>query len=263
MIKTSLLEKQEFYNKYNKILSKELQEKIDTAFDIDYTYNSTTIEGNTLTLIETKTVLEDKIAIGGKKLREIYEVINHSKAFSYIKECIEKKEELDENKIKDINQILTENIIQGGIYRNTDVIITGATHTPPTPNEMYNQLRFFYEDLKEKAKKMDAIELAAWTHAEFVKIHPFPDGNGRTSRLIMNYQLMNNDFLPISINEKDRLEYYNALDEYAITGNIQSFKNLVEELEEKRLDEINKIIEQERTNRKVIILKNKKGKRIK
>ena len=239
MIKTRLLEKQKFYNKNKKILSEVLQQKIDKAFDIDYTYNSTTIEGNTLTLIETKTVLEDRIAIGGKKLREIYEVINHSKAFSYIKECIEKKEELDENKIKDIHQILTENIIQGGIYRNTDVIITGASHTPPTPNEMYNQLRFFYEDLKEKTEKMDAIELAVWTHAEFVKIHPFLDGNGRASRL------MNNDFLPISINKKDRLKYYNTLDEYATKGDILPFKKLVEDLEEKRLDEINKIIEQQ------------------
>lgn len=245
MIKPDLLEKKEFYNKYKNILSEELKEKIDIAFDIDFTYNSTTIEGNTLTLIETKTVLEDKIAIGGKKLREIYEVINHSKAFSYIKECIKKKEELNENKIKDIHEILTKNIMQGGIYRSTDVIITGANHTPPTPNDMYNQLRFFYEDLKENSKKMDAIELAAWTHAEFVKIHPFPDGNGRTSRLIMNYQLINNDFLPVSINEKDRLEYYNALDEYATIGDIQPFKKLIEDLEEKRLEEINRIIQQQ------------------
>ena len=110
---------------------------------------------------------------------------------------------------------------------------------------MYNQLRFFYEDLKEKTEKMDAIELAVWTHAEFVKIHPFLDGNGRASRLIMNYQLMNNDFLPISINEKDRLKYYNTLDEYATKGDILPFKKLVEDLEEKRLDEINKIIEQQ------------------
>lgn len=245
MIKPDLLEKKEFYNKYKNILSEELKEKIDIAFDIDFTYNSTTIEGNTLTLIETKTVLEDKIAIGGKKLREIYEVINHSKAFSYIKECIKKKEELNENKIKDIHEILTKNIMQGGIYRSTDVIITGANHTPPTPNDMYNQLRFFYEDLKENSKKMDAIELAAWTHAEFVKIHPFPDVNGMTSRLIMNYQLINNDFLPVSINEKDRLEYYNALDEYATIGDIQPFKKLIEDLEEKRLEEINRIIQQQ------------------
>lgn len=244
MNKKELLEKKKFYNENKNIISSIIREKIEKAFDIDFTYNSTTIEGNTLTLIEVKTVLEDNVSIGGKKIREIYEVTNHNKAFEYVKECIEKQEQLDEDKVKDIHEILTQNIMQGGIYRNTDVMITGATHTPPTPNEMYNQLRFFYDDLEKNIKNMDAIELAAWTHAEFVRIHPFPDGNGRTSRLIMNYQLMKNDFLPISIKVEERLEYYNMLDEYATTGNLQPFVKFIEKLEEKRLDEVNKIIEQ-------------------
>ncbi len=244
MINSALLKKKDFYNKNKEIITNELKEKIDKAFDIDFTYNSTTIEGNTLTLIETKTVLEDNISIGGKRLREIYEVINHNKAFEYVKRCIEKKEELNENIIKDIHEILTDNIMQGGIYRSTDVIITGAKHTPPTPNDMYNQLKLFYEDLKINREKMDTIELAAWTHAEFVKIHPFPDGNGRTSRLLMNYQLMSDEFLPISIRVEDRLEYYDALDTYATTGDLEMFKIQIEKMEEKRLDEINKIIDQ-------------------
>ena len=225
-------------------LFKKGTEKISKSFDIDFTYNSTTIEGNTLTLIETKAVIEDKISIGGKTLREIYEVVNHNKAFDYVKQSIEKSEELNEEKVKDIHEILTENIIQGGIYRNTDVAITGATHTPPTPNEMYNQLKFFYEDLNANQIKMNSIELAAWTHAEFVRIHPFIDGNGRTSRLIMNYQLMKNGFLPISIQVKDRLEYYNALDIYATKRELTPFYNFIFNLEEKRLDEVNKIVRQ-------------------
>lgn len=248
--KELLEELQSFYNQNKNLLNSILVEKIEKAFDIDFTYNSTTIEGNTLTLIETKTVLEDKISIGGKKLREIYEVINHSKAFNYIKKCIEKEESLNEDKIKDIHEILTENIMQGGIYRSTDVIITGAKHTPPTPNDMFMQLRFFYEDLEKNMKDMDAITLAAWTHAEFVKIHPFPDGNGRTSRLIMNYQLMKKGYLPVVIKVEDRLEYYEALDLYATTGDLKPFEELVEKLEEKRLIEINEIIKQEMASQK-------------
>ncbi len=242
MVKQELIEKQEFYNKNKKCLDIELLQKIDKAFDIDFAYNSTTIEGNTLTLIETKAVLEDNISIGGKELREIYEVINHSKAFEYVKQCIEKQQYLDESKIKDIHELLTKNIMQGGIYRSTDVIITGAKHTPPTPNEMYNQLKFFYQDLEINLKQMDPIKLAAWTHTQFVKIHPFLDGNGRTSRLIMNYQLIISGFLPISIHAQDKLEYYNLLDLYATTGNLEPFEKLIEQLEEKRLDEINKMI---------------------
>lgn len=241
----TLLEKKEFYNRNKSKLSKEILEKIEKAFDIDFAYHSTTIEGNTLSLIETKTVIEDKISIGGKELREIYEVANHSEAYSYVKKKIENKEELTEKRVKDIHQILTQNIMQGGIYRHTDVVITGATHTPPTPNEMYNQLKIFYDDLNKKKETTGAIELAAWTHAEFVKIHPFPDGNGRTSRLIMNYQLMANGFLPIIIKVEDRLEYYNNLDIYAITGNLQPFIQMITNLEENRLNEINQIIKQE------------------
>lgn len=82
----------------------------------------------------------------------------------------------------------------GGVYRNVDVYISGARHTPPSPNEAYKQVKNFYIDLPCKAE-MNVIELAAWTHAEFVKIHPFVDGNARTSRLIMNDQLMVNGFL--------------------------------------------------------------------
>ena len=200
-----LFKKLDFYNQNKKVLNKEILEKINKTFDIDFTYNSTTIEGNTLTLIETKAVLEDNISIGGKSLREIYEVTNNNEAFEYVKNSIQNNEDLSEEKIKDIHEIVTKNIFQGGIYRSTDIAISGASFTPPTPNDMYNQLKFFYNDLKENNRKMNPIELSAWTHAEFVRIHPFTDGNGRTARLIMNYQLMKKGLLPINIKVEDRL----------------------------------------------------------
>lgn len=125
--------------------------------------------------------------------------------------------------------------MQGGIYRNHDVMITGATHHPPSPNEMYVQIKSFYRDLDEKT--LNPIELAAWTHAEFVRIHPFPDGNGRTARLIMNYQLMKAGFLPINIRTDDRIRYYESLDKYAADGDLTMFAELVAELEEKRIDD--------------------------
>lgn len=110
---------------------------------------------------------------------------------------------------------MEEGLSVGGIYRNVEVYISGASHTPPAPNEMYHQVKNFYADLPEK-DAANAIELAAWTHAEFVRIHPFADGNGRTSRLIMNYQLMAHGFLPVSIAKEARLDYFNALEAYAV-----------------------------------------------
>ena len=204
-------------------------------FELTFTHNSTAIEGNTLTLMETKVILEDGVSIGGKELREIYEVINHKKAYRYVKQCIADGRVLAENTVKDIHAILTENIIVSGIYRNQEVRISGAGHVPPSGNNMYIQIKNFYADLDCKTD-MNPIELAAWTHAEFVRIHPFVDGNGRTSRLIMNYQLMINGFLPVSIAKENRLEYYNALEEYAVNGNLAPFTELIAKLEEEQLD---------------------------
>ena len=211
-------------------------------FELTFIHNSTAIEGNTLTLMETKVVLEDGVAIGGKELREIYEVINHKKAYRYVKKCIAEKKSLNENIVKDLHAILTENIIVGGIYRNEEVRISGAGFTPPAGNEMYMQIKNFYEDLKIKEKELNPIELAAWTHAEFVRIHPFVDGNGRTGRLIMNYQLLKSGYLPVSIAKENRLDYYNALEQYASGGNLTVFSDFIAELEEMQLDEYIRLI---------------------
>ena len=239
---------------FERILEKKLEyeqnkSKIDSVtlssyekdFELRFTHNSTAIEGNTLTLMETKVVLEDGVSIGGKELREIYEIINHKKAYGYVKKCIAENKTLDENIVKDLHAILTENIIVGGIYRNQEVRISGAGFTPPSGNEMYMQVKAFYEDLKNNPE-LNPIELAAWTHAEFVRIHPFVDGNGRTSRLLMNYQLMIQGFLPVSVDKEKRLDYYNALEEYAVNKNLEPFANFIAELEEKQLDEYLKLI---------------------
>lgn len=148
-------------------------------------------------MIETKVLLEDKISVGNKSFREIY---------------------------------------IGDIYRNVEVRIAGAKHKPPVPSVMYYLIKEFYNNLNSNTE-FNPIELAAWTHAEFVKIHPFVDGNGRTSRLIMNYQLMRNRFLPVSINEEDRLEYFNLLEEYAVNGNLTPFADFIAEREEQQFDE--------------------------
>ena len=211
-------------------------------FELVFTHNSTAIEGNMLTIMETKAVLEDGISIGGKELREIYEIINHRKAYNYVKRCIEEKRQLSESIIKDVHAMLMDNIIVGGIYRNQEVRISGAGHTPPAGNDMYIQIKNFYDDLGWKHKKLNAIEYAAWTHAEFVRIHPFVDGNGRTSRLLMNYQLMSEGFCPVSIAKENRVEYYNALEEYAVNQGIASFSELIALLEEEQLDSYIRLI---------------------
>jgi Fic family protein len=115
---------------------------------------------------------------------------------------------------------------------------------------MYVQIKNFFADLMYK-KDLNAIELAAWTHAEFVRIHPFQDGNGRTSRLIMNYQLMSCGFLPISIAKENCLDYYNALDKYATEGILDDFTNMLAVLEETQLDKYISLIPEQNPSQQI------------
>lgn len=239
-----LLRKRDLYQKGKSSIPELTLQSYEQAFEIEYTHNSTAIEGNTLTLIETKLVLEEGLSVGGKNLREIYESVNHQKAYRFVKECIGKDLALDEKIIKEIHALVMQNIMTGGVYRSVDVYISGSQHTPPSPNVMYQQVKNFYADLTWKGKELNLIELAAWTHAEFVKIHPFPDGNGRTSRLIMNYQLMANGFPPISIKKENRLDYFNMLEAYALEENIAPFAAMIAELCDQQLDRYLGMIEQ-------------------
>ena len=238
-----LLQKKEQFCQIREHIPKEALESFDKSFDVEYAHNSTAIEGNTLTLIQTRAILEEGLSVGGKTLREIYEVTNHAKAFAYVKKRVSEGLPLDESAMKDIHALLMENILMGGVYRYVEVRISGAGFKPPAPNEMYRQGKNFFADLPYRTD-LNPIELAAWTHAEFVKIHPFVDGNGRTSRMLMNYQLMAGGFLPISIAKESRLEYFEALEAYAVDGNLTPFAEMVTALEEARLDEYLAIVQE-------------------
>lgn len=168
-------------------------------------------------------------------MREIYEVVNHKNAYDFIKYCLKNNRTLTESIILELHKILTDKIIDGGKYSDVNVIISGAAHKPPNVADMKIQLDNFYFNLNSK-KDLDPIELSAWTHAEFVKFHPFQDGNGRTSRLIMNYQLMANNYLPVSIPNENKFSYYSVLEQYAVNGNLQPFIELIAELEIKQLN---------------------------
>ncbi len=211
-------------------------ESFERSFDVEYAHNSTAIEGNTLTLVQTKAILEDGLSVGGKFLREIYEVANHRKAFNYVKEHVAKGDAPTENIAKDIHMLLLENILPGGTYRNVGVRIPGAGFVPPVGEDMHAQVKEFFARLAGTADS-NSIELAAWTHAELVRIHPFVDGNGRTARMLMNYQLMLAGFLPVPVAKEQRIEYYDALEAHAVHGELGPFADMVAALEETRLDE--------------------------
>ena len=224
-------------------LPKETLKSLEENFKLEWTYNSNAIEGNALTLKETKVVLEG-IAIGGKTMREHLEAINHKEAIEFLEELVQDNNELSEIDIKNIHAIVLKGIDNenAGRYRTENVIISGASHIPPdaiiVPESM-EKLIYRYDEWKEK---YHPIIVAALLHAEFVKIHPFIDGNGRTARLLMNFEVMKNGYPPIIIKNEERHKYYDALDVGALTGDYTDFVKMVTKQAEEMIDLYLKII---------------------
>jgi Fic family protein len=195
---------------------------------INWTYHSNAIEGNTLTLSETKVALEG-ITIGGKTIREHLEVINHKEAILYVEEIVSRQEPLSEWQIKNIHRLILKSIDDehAGIYRKENVIISGATHIPPDFVQVQNQMEQLIHSYGEWQISKHVVERSALLHVEFVKIHPFIDGNGRSARLLLNFELMKNGYPPIVIEKEDRAEYYAALDLAHTTGDNIPFLTLI------------------------------------
>ena len=217
-------------------LSNEVTESLQNAINLEWTYNSNGIEGNTLTLKETKVVLEG-ITIGGKSVKEHLEAINHENAIEYLDELTKDKSEISEWNIKGLHQLILKGIDDdnAGRYRNHNVIISGAKHRPPEyikVPELMEKLMMNYDEWD----KYHPIIRAALLHGELVKIHPFIDGNGRTSRLIMNMDLIRSGYVPVIIKKDNRLKYYEALDKAHTTGDYTDFVKLVTEAEKEMLD---------------------------
>lgn len=202
-----------------------------------WTYHSNAIEGNTLTLKETKVALEG-ITIGGKTLREHFEAINHKDAILFMEDLAQKEDKLSEYSIKQIHSLILKNIDDEnkGKYRTTNVIISGAEHKPPQSFEVQSKMQEFIKKYNENITKLHPIELASFVHIEFVKIHPFIDGNGRTSRLLMNLELIKAGFPPVVIELEDRLEYYKALDIAHTENDYKPFLELMKKVVEKSFE---------------------------
>ena len=205
-------------------------------FLVEFTHDSTAIEGNTLTLIETKMILTDRMVPAETSLRELDEVRDHADAWKFVKESVRQGARLSENLIKDIHERVVPTKGIGGIYRSIPVYIRGAQHIPPHPHKVWDGMKNFIYRM-EHDEFTDAIEKAAWIHAEFVKIHPFQDGNGRTAWLIMNYFLLTHGMSPTSIKRKNRQEYFVSLEEYAVHDVIAPFVLLLRTNMERELDE--------------------------
>jgi Fic family protein len=206
--------------------------KIKAALEMEYTYESNRIEGNTLTLQETALVVSEGITIGGKSMREHLEAINHAQAIELIKETATADIAITERTIKEIHAIILHGINkeQAGKYRDVPVMIVGSKHLPPQPYLIAPQMEQFIRDYQTmEANGTHPVLIAAFLHDELVKIHPFIDGNGRTSRLLMNLYLLSKGYTVTTLkgDNEAKQAYYTALEQSHVDNNREPFNLLV------------------------------------
>jgi Fic family protein/plasmid maintenance system antidote protein VapI len=220
--------------------------RIAQALELEYTFESNRIEGNTLTLRETDLVINEGLTISGKSMREHLEAINHVEAIAYIKQLMERNFPLNERELLSVHNLILRGIIpeDAGRYRRVQVMIKGSSHMPPQPFIVAKEMEDYFIWYEENKSKMHPVVLAAEMHERLVTIHPFIDGNGRTSRLIMNLILLQNGYVIANIkgDYETRMNYYKTLEAAQTSNNKEDFLLFIAQVEKECLERYINII---------------------
>jgi len=204
-------------------------QQINQFFKIETTYSSNAVEGNTYTLEETKVILEDGITVGGHPLRDFYEVEGHGRAYDYMFSLINKRT-ITEDNILYCHQLFSKNIpgfVSPGEYRKIEVIISGSAKVLPKADDVPQKMRQYFDWIEKERDALHPVMFAAEAHRQLVNIHPFTDGNGRLSRLVMNTFLYQDKLFPISIPVLRKTDYYHVLEK----NDVADFGSYIAELE--------------------------------
>lgn len=227
-------------------LSSEKIKQIHERMRVDFVYNSNKMEGSTLTRGETELILRGitvgkksiQDALGGRDLGDILVAQNHSDAIELVKKlAFDKTSYITEKNIKDIHGIVMKGVIvSAGEYRNYDLKVMGAGFTPPPFYNISKNMKEFVEMLNKNPDELLPIELAAQVHYDFVWIHPFEDGNGRMSRLLLNLILVRNGYPFAVIQSVDKKKYLKTLRQMDVKYEFEAFLTFIARCIEQTLD---------------------------
>ncbi len=194
---------------------KVLEDRLREELVILWTYHSTAIEGSTLSLKETATLLAEGIVVGNKPLTDYLAARGHRDAINLVFRWVEEKEDLAEADLLELHRATMKNVvdIHLGVYRPVQVYLLGSSYIPPPPEQVPQLMWEFLRKLNLNPEGHEPIKLAALTHLDFESIHPFVDGNGRVGRLLANWVLMKNGYPPIVIAKRERVRYFRMLEE--------------------------------------------------
>jgi len=217
----TLQDLKEGYKAYLKEMPKSAREKLNKDFMIRFTYNTNAIEGNRLTLRQTALILKDKVIPTGIRASDYHEALNGKEVLDYFKQY---KGDFNKKQLLTVNRTLTQNtgVVYSGKIRWFNVSIEGSQHVPPDKKEVEKHVSNLFKWYLTNKNKLHPFELACLIHAKIAWIHPFEDGNGRTSRAIMNFILIKKGFPMFFIPYEKREEYYSALEDYD-AGNLKRY----------------------------------------
>ena len=226
-------------------LSENILKQLKAYIKISFTYTSNAIEGNTLSLSETKIIIEDGITIGGKPVKDHLEVIGQANAYDLLFDIAQNEKDITEQTILNLHHMLYNNIdeAKAGKYRGCNVLITGSEYELPKHDKLPELMKEFCAEIPVKKENLHPVEFSAWLHERLVSIHPFIDGNGRTARLIMNLALLQAGYNIITIPTVVRNDYIFGLQEAQLKNNIQPFTNFISEMVLEAQKEYLRIIE--------------------
>ncbi|MBI1973308.1 Fic family protein [Candidatus Micrarchaeota archaeon] len=212
------------FSKAQRLMPRSAREKEMKSFSTRFTYDSQRIEGSKLTLLETAELLEHGIVPRARLLRDIKETESHEKVFYQMISC---KEGLSLPLVlRWHEQIFREtNSDIAGKLRGHDVTVIGSQAAFPKPRELEDQLGDFFKWYRRNGPKIHPVELSALVHLKFVTIHPFADGNGRISRLLMNFSLNQHGYPMLDITYANRIGYYRALERSQLSCDDHFFLN--------------------------------------
>lgn len=205
---------------------KELQD----YYKIGLTWSSNALEGNTLTISETKVVLEDGLTIGGRPLRDFYETVGHGAAYDFMFTLMGNRQIRVED-VKTMHRLFYRQVDEprAGVWRDRPVIVTGSSYVFPAPADIEQEMQDLETWAAAERERLHPVEFAALLHLKLVTVHPFIDGNGRTSRLVMNLALLQSGYQLAIIPPICRADYLAAIRGYQLQGNSGVFIDFIAE----------------------------------
>ncbi|MDP3765411.1 MAG: Fic family protein [Nanoarchaeota archaeon] len=210
------------YQREQSKLPKQEKEKTIEDFLVHFIYDSSRIEGSSLSLNDTKGLFLHNITPKNKPIKDVKEAEGYREAFYSM---LGFKDQLSLEVIKKWHAMMFKDTMDyiAGKIRIHKIIVTGSRTVFPQPEEVPKLLKEFFKWYKKEEKALNPAELAALTHLKFVSIHPFSDGNGRISRLLANYVLNKHGYPMVNIKFGDRISYYKSLEASQLNDKLKYF----------------------------------------